>query len=185
MTLLLFNEMLNNLTNKKEGAKQNKQSDMKTIEELLLELPLEYRMLALTVRKKRESVHATAKYAQDHAQAVLKGFIWKNTPQGVIFWARVYDALRSKTILPTVIDPTSNLVRPYEKESLSSSQKELQIIERLCAGEEIPAVGDVVNMHIHVKKLRLHGMDVRSKHIADPRYLKRRFKKVYYLHIEE
>jgi hypothetical protein len=158
---------------------------MRKIEEYLAELPLKYRLIALTNRKRKDCGHTTTKYAQDHAQAVLKGFIWKNTPQGVIFWAKVYDALRSKTLLPTVIDPTSNLVRPYEKESLSSSQKELQIIERLCAGEEIPAVGDVVNMHIHVKKLRLHGMDVRSKHIADPRYLKRRFKKVYYLHIEE
>lgn len=158
---------------------------MKKIEEWLSELPFEYRILALTMRRRKDCVHPTTVYAEDHAQAVLKGFIWKITPQGVIFWARVYDALRSKTVLPTVINPTSNLVQPYEKESLSSTQKELQIIERLCAGEEIPAIGDVVNMYHHVKRLRLHGMDVRSKHIADPRYLKRRFKKVYYLHIEE
>ena len=62
------------------------------INNLLTELPEPYRLKALRLRSTKELCHPTTVYAEDVAQAVLKGFSWREEPR---FWQDVYDRLKS------------------------------------------------------------------------------------------
>ena len=157
---------------------------MRKIEEFFAELPMKYRLIALSNRERKDCRHLTTKFAEDHAQAIVKGFNWKMTAQGSTFWAHVYDGLQTQRILPTVIDPKEPLVQSNYKEPRGRPSRETEVHDRLRNGEQILAQGDVSNMSRHAKNLRAKGVDVRSTYIRNTENSEYWYRKVYYLHVE-
>lgn len=157
---------------------------MKKIEEWLSELPVQYRTIALAARSRKDSMHFTTKFAEDHAQALVKAFNWKVTSQGATFWANVYDGLKTQRILPTVIDPKEPLVQSNYKEPRGRPGREIEILDRLQNGEHILAQGDVSNMSRYARNLREKGIDVRSMQIRNTENSEYWYRKIYYLHVE-
>jgi hypothetical protein len=65
------------------------------INNLLTELPEPYRSKALRLRSNKELSHPTTVYADNVAQALLKGFSWREEPR---FWHDIYERLKSGRI---------------------------------------------------------------------------------------
>ena len=98
------------------------------INTLLTELPEPYRSKALRLRSNKELCHPTTVHADDVAQAVLKGFSWREEPR---FWQDVYDRLKSGGIETVPIpDP--------EPKKVELSPNALSILKSLRKRDYLP-----------------------------------------------
>lgn len=158
-----------------------------SIELLLLDLPAPYRTAALKNRGSNECKHPYTRFAEDHAQAVLKAFNWKATPEQAPFWAQFYESLRAGNVdleSRNRISEDSSVPHMSRDRFICGNSRKLQeVYDELMTGEMLIArSGSGTHTSDYVRQLIDRGVPVMNKFIKDPGSMGDRHKyKVYYL----
>jgi hypothetical protein len=143
---------------------------MRAIESYLRELPEPYRTVALRNRSSTVCRHRYTRYAEDHAQAILKAFNWNTASENPTYWSNLHENLKQRNIrLNIVSQPLTPLTAPLNVPKFqSSSKRAVQVYNDLMEGKELPArtVGES-HMSIYVNMLRKHGIPVLEKRVRD------------------
>lgn len=140
---------------------------MRTIESYLRELPEPYRTVALRNRSSTVCRHGYTRYAENHAQAILKAFNWNTASETPTYWWILYENLRQglvslkkplETDVPSL--PTPAFYHP--------SNRVMEVYADLMAGKQLPARSPGnSHMSLYVNMLRKHGIPVLEKRVRD------------------